>query len=141
MIQADSIGELLAEFDATHPACLLGTLKKANPTGLGRIVRDAAGEFVGIVEEKDATPEQRQITEVNMSTYLFDGPELLWALERLTNRNQQKEYYLTDCPGLLRAAGKRVAALPILRPCEALSVNNPDELRAVEGELARMGSA
>lgn len=137
MIRPTSVRDLLAEFERTHPACLLGTLKKANPQGLGRIVRDAAGEFVGIVEEKDATPEQKQITEVNMSTYLFDGPELLWALDRLTNRNQQKEYYLTDCPGLLRAAGKHVAALPILRPCEALSVNNPDDLRAVEAELAR----
>ncbi|MFO0882971.1 MAG: hypothetical protein U0894_02090 [Pirellulales bacterium] len=71
-------------------ACLLGTLHKENPTGLGRIVRGEGGEFVGIVEEKDATPGQRQITEVNMSTYVFSGPDLMAALDLLGNDNRQR---------------------------------------------------
>jgi bifunctional UDP-N-acetylglucosamine pyrophosphorylase / glucosamine-1-phosphate N-acetyltransferase len=117
----------------------MGTLHKQNPQGLGRIVRDTAGRFAGIVEERDATEDQRRITEVNMSTYVFDGPELLWALDQLKNDNRQGEYYLTDCPGILQRAGKLVDALPILKPCEALSINTLDELVQVEAEMRRLG--
>src|SRR3954471_3232445 len=138
MIQAASLRKLLEHFKRERPACLLGTLHKANPFGLGRIVRDASGDFSGIVEEKDATDEQRRITEVNMSTYIFSGPDLLYALDHLKNENRQKEYYLTDCPGILKAQGKLVQALPVLQPCEALSINNMDELAEVEAEMRTM---
>ena len=140
LVQASSLKKLFAEFESRRPSCLMGTLHRDDPTGLGRIVRDAeSGEFLGIVEEKDATEEQRRITEVNMSTYVFDGPELLWSLDRLSNSNQQKEYYLTDCPGLLRAKGERVEALAVLQPCESLSINTPEELLRVEAEMLRLG--
>jgi bifunctional UDP-N-acetylglucosamine pyrophosphorylase / glucosamine-1-phosphate N-acetyltransferase len=139
MVQASSLVKLLDHFTRHQPACLLGTLHKPNPAGLGRIVRDAAGEFTGIVEDKDATDEQRNITEVNMSTYLFQGPELLHALDRLKNDNRQREYYLTDCPGILKAEGKLVQALPVLQPCEALSINTTDELVQVEAEMRKLG--
>jgi bifunctional UDP-N-acetylglucosamine pyrophosphorylase/glucosamine-1-phosphate N-acetyltransferase/UDP-N-acetylglucosamine pyrophosphorylase len=139
MVQAASLQKLLDHFSAKESACLLGTLHKENPHGLGRIVRDASGNFVGIVEEKDATDEQRKITEVNMSTYVFSGPELLHALSVLKNENRQREYYLTDCTGILRAEGRVVEALPILQPCEALSINTADELSQVEAEMRRMG--
>jgi bifunctional UDP-N-acetylglucosamine pyrophosphorylase / glucosamine-1-phosphate N-acetyltransferase len=141
LIQASSIRGLLDHFRREKPACLLGTLHKANPQGLGRIVRDVQGQFQGIVEEKDATDDQRAITEVNMSTYVFSGPELLTALSQLKNENRQREYYLTDCPGILRAQGKSVAALPILKPCEALSINTTDELAQVEAEMSGLGYA
>jgi bifunctional UDP-N-acetylglucosamine pyrophosphorylase/glucosamine-1-phosphate N-acetyltransferase/UDP-N-acetylglucosamine pyrophosphorylase len=94
---------------------------------------------VGIVEEKDATSQQRQITEVNMSTYVFEAADLCWALDRLRNDNRQREFYLTDCPGLLKAAGRPVEALPILQPCEALSINTPEELQWVEVEMRKLG--
>ena len=139
LVQSDSIRDLLAHFEREQPACLLGTLKKSNPAGLGRIVRDSAGGFVGIVEEKDATPEQREITEVNMSTYVFQGPELLHALGQLKNNNRQGEYYLTDCPSILLQEGKKVQALPVLRPCEALSINTPEELQAAAAEMVQLG--
>lgn len=139
MLQATSVSKLLAHFEQHQPACLMGTLHKPNPAGLGRIVRDAAGQFTGIVEEKDATDEQRRITEVNMSTYVFSGPELLHALDQLKDDNRQKEFYLTDCPGILRREGQRVEALSVLQPCEALSINTPDELAVVEAEMRRLG--
>jgi len=139
LIQAASIRRLLDEFNLTRPACLLGTLHKDDPTGLGRIVRDSQGNFLGIVEEKDATDEQRRITEVNMSTYVFAAPQLAHALDLLRNDNRQREYYLTDCPGILLGEGQTVRALPILRTCESLSVNTPAELELVEAELRRMG--
>ena len=139
LMQRESVEQLLAEFDGARPACILGTLHKDNPAGLGRIVRDAAGRFEGIVEEKDATDLQRQITEVNMSTYVFDGRELIHALDLLRNDNQQREYYLTDCPGSLRREGKDVRALPVLKPCESLSINTLDELKLVDTEMRRLG--
>jgi bifunctional UDP-N-acetylglucosamine pyrophosphorylase/glucosamine-1-phosphate N-acetyltransferase/UDP-N-acetylglucosamine pyrophosphorylase len=139
LLQPSSVQTLLAHFARRQPACLLGTLHKASPDGLGRIVRDDAGNFVGIVEEKDATPQQRQITEVNMSTYVFDCRELLHALAQLRNDNRQREFYLTDCPGILRGEGKLVEALPVLEPCEALSINTLQELQLVEAEMIKMG--
>jgi bifunctional N-acetylglucosamine-1-phosphate-uridyltransferase/glucosamine-1-phosphate-acetyltransferase GlmU-like protein len=137
MVQVSSLKSVLGEFAAQRPACLLGTATKSDPTGLGRIVRDSAGQFSAIVEEKDATPAQRAITEVNMSTYVFAAPDLLWALDQLTANNAQGEYYLTDCPGVLKRAGKTVIAVNALQPCEALSINTPDELNAVEHAMTK----
>jgi bifunctional UDP-N-acetylglucosamine pyrophosphorylase/glucosamine-1-phosphate N-acetyltransferase/UDP-N-acetylglucosamine pyrophosphorylase len=139
LVQPKTLRTLLAEFAASRPACLLGTLHREDPTGLGRIVRDESGDFCGIVEEKDASAAQRRITEVNMSTYVFEPGALLSALDGLSNRNRQAEYYLTDCPGILKGAGHDVRALPVLAPCEALSVNTLEELRLVEAEMQRMG--
>ena len=138
LAQADSLAALLTDFGEHRPACLLGTTHKENPAGLGRILRDSGGNFVGIVEEKDATAEQRQITEVNMSCYVFDCVSLLHALDHLTNDNAQREYYITDCPGILRREGRDVRALPVLKPIEALSINTVDELKVVEAELEKL---
>lgn len=135
LIQAQSLRALADAFDQQHPACVMGTIHKDNPTGLGRIVRDETGNFQGIVEERDATPQQRRITEVNMSYYMFDGQELLAALTQLRPDNAQGEYYITDCPGLLRREGKAVLALDVLQPIEALGVNTMDELHRVEAEI------
>ena len=132
MLQADSVATLLAEARSRRTACLLGTVRRDDPTGYGRIVRNAAGDFTGIVEEKDATPQQRAIIEINVSTYVFDAKELLAALDQLRADNSQREYYITDCPAILLAAGKQVAALNVLKPREALSINSPEELAQVE---------
>ena len=139
MIQASSVRELLEEFEDGGFGCLLGTLIKENPHGLGRIVRDSHNNFLRIVEHKDASLEQRQIGEVNMSTYLFDRPSLLWALDNLKNNNSQAEYYLTDCPELLLNNGKKVDARAVLKACESLSINTIDELAMVESKMREMG--
>ncbi|MEX0713870.1 MAG: NTP transferase domain-containing protein [Pirellulales bacterium] len=141
MIQADSLLRLLDEFDRRRPACLLGTAHRDDPAGLGRIVRDREGNFLDIVEEKDATPDQRRIREVNLSCYVFAGPDLLYALDHIRPANSQAEYYLTDCPGVLRRAGRPVEALPLLKPVEALSINTPAELAVVEAALTAQGES
>jgi UDP-N-acetylglucosamine diphosphorylase/glucosamine-1-phosphate N-acetyltransferase len=137
MLQADSIRALLQEFHASQPACLLGTLIHHDPTGLGRILRDPEGNFLGIVEHKDASAEQLKINETNMSTYVFDCQKLLKALDSLTNTNLQQEYYITDVPGILLQQGEDVRALPVLKPIEALSVNTVEQLAKVEAALNR----
>ena len=141
MLQASSVSTLLDRFSNSASSCILGTVDKAHPTGYGRVVRNADGAFVGVVEEKDATPEQRQIQEINVSTYVFDSQDLLWALDQLTDRNAQREYYITDCPGILLSAGKSVIAEKVLQPCESLSINSMDELALVEQEMRRLGIA
>jgi bifunctional UDP-N-acetylglucosamine pyrophosphorylase/glucosamine-1-phosphate N-acetyltransferase/UDP-N-acetylglucosamine pyrophosphorylase len=136
MLQSESVAALLAEFARRNAACLLGTVSRDDPAGYGRIARDSAGNFTAIIEEKDATPKQKAIREVNVSTYVFDSQELLASLDQLRADNSQREYYITDCPAILLAAGKRVEALPILKPVEALSINSPDELAQVEKAIS-----
>jgi bifunctional UDP-N-acetylglucosamine pyrophosphorylase/glucosamine-1-phosphate N-acetyltransferase/UDP-N-acetylglucosamine pyrophosphorylase len=135
MLQAESIGLLLNEFAAARPACVLGTLIHPDPTGLGRILRDQTGKFVGIVEHKDATMEQLKINETNMSTYVFDCQKMLAALDHLTDNNKQKEYYITDLPAIMLQANEDVKALPVLKPIESLSVNTIEQLAEVEAAM------
>jgi len=136
MMRSASIRRLVAEYEQSPAACILGTGYKENPAGLGRVVRDAEGRFAGIVEEKDATPEQRRIREVNMSYYVFRGPDLLESLEHIRADNAQREYYLTDCPGVLMRRGKEVRALPVLDSRESLSINTLEELAVVEAAMS-----
>ena len=137
LVQPATLRAMFEVFERTRPACLMGTAIKENPAGLGRVVRDAAGNFLAIVEQKDATPEQRDVREVNMSYYLFDASQLWHALDRITSDNAQREYYITDCPGILKQEGKDVRALCVLAPCETLSVNTMEELVEVEAELSK----
>jgi bifunctional UDP-N-acetylglucosamine pyrophosphorylase/glucosamine-1-phosphate N-acetyltransferase/UDP-N-acetylglucosamine pyrophosphorylase len=139
LLQADTVAALLADFQRAPAACLLGTVHRADPAGLGRIVRDAAGNFQAIVEHRDATPEQLKISEVNMSYYVFHCPDLLAALGKIRDANSQGEYYLTDCPGVLAAEGKTVRALAVLKPFEALGINTVNELAAVEAAMQDLG--
>ncbi|MDD5110768.1 MAG: NTP transferase domain-containing protein [Patescibacteria group bacterium] len=99
----------------------------------GRIVRDGSGKFmriVRIVEAKDATPEELEILEVNPSYFCFDARWLWEHLPKLTNRNAQGEYYLTDLIGIAITEGRRVITVPI-PPQEALGANRPEELAAI----------
>ena len=141
MIQVDSIQKLFETYHnepaGNHPACILGTAHKENPTGLGRILRDKNGEFKGIIEEKDASPEEKTITEVNMSYYVFHTPDLLDALTHLRTNNVQKEYYITDTPAIMLAQGKRVVALPVLQPIESLGINTVEEAKIVEEAMEK----
>ena len=123
-IRAEPLADLLARREASGAACLLGTAVVDDPTGFGRIVRDPHGEFVAIVEQKDCTPEQRLIREVNPSCYVFDLPGLWNALDRLGTGNAQGEYYLTDAPALLQGMGRKVLALNVLIADDILGINN-----------------
>tara|TARA_B100000945_G_scaffold313463_1_gene309585 strand:+ start:448 stop:1230 length:783 start_codon:yes stop_codon:yes gene_type:complete len=139
LIQPASVKALIRAQYKQQLACVVGSLKSDNPTGLGRIVRNNEGSFRGIVEHKDATTKQLKINEVNMSTYVFDSHHLQWSLSQLKTNNKQNEYYLTDCPSILLENGQAVDAKPVLQPCEALSVNTPEQLQLVEDEMRKLG--
>jgi UDP-N-acetylglucosamine diphosphorylase/glucosamine-1-phosphate N-acetyltransferase len=117
------------EHERAAATVLTAVLEDAS--GYGRIVRDAQNHLLRIVEEKDATPEERAIREINSGLFCFEAPELFPALKRVTRRNAQNEYYITDVIELLAAEGKRVAAWRIEDAREVAGVNNPDELDAV----------
>ena len=136
LLESHTVSALLAEFARTGAACIMGTGYRDDPTGFGRVIRDRDGRFVGIVEQKDADPQQRKINEVNLSCYVFGCRDLFWALERIDDNNSQREYYITDCPGVLKAAGRDVRALDVMTPAESLSINTVEELAEVEAVMA-----
>lgn len=127
-------------FDVQHAesaVCVIGTADTANNDGLGRVVRDSSGAFQCIVEQKDATPEQRAITEINTGCYVFSTSLLLAALKSLQPNNAQSEYYLTDVPRILMDQGHRVTATCSLTIEEALGVNTRVQLAEVRRSIQR----
>ncbi|MCS7300108.1 MAG: bifunctional UDP-N-acetylglucosamine diphosphorylase/glucosamine-1-phosphate N-acetyltransferase GlmU [Fimbriimonadales bacterium] len=121
----------------TDAACVLATALLDDPTGYGRILRDGAGQITGIVEERDAAPEQKAIREVCTSFYCFRADALRDALPQLNNQNAQGEYYLTDVIAVLAAQGAHVVAWQSPDPSLLLGVNNRWEL-AQAGNALRM---
>src|SRR4051794_37355114 len=128
LVRPEPLADLLARQREHGEACLLGTAILPDPTGFGRILRDSAGRFLRIVEQRDCNAEERALKEVNPSCYVFDLPGLWDALDRLDTSNAQGEYYLTDAPQLLQAMGRKVVALSVLEPDDILGVNTRQHL-------------
>jgi bifunctional UDP-N-acetylglucosamine pyrophosphorylase/glucosamine-1-phosphate N-acetyltransferase len=112
------------------------TAARADPFGYGRILRDAEGELVGIVEERDATEEERLLTEVNSGAYVFDASGLAGVWDALDSSNDQGEYYLPDVIGLLRSKGEALATYTTTAE-EVFGVKSRSHLAAVESVLRR----
>ena len=130
LIREQTLRALLAAKPANGLALLTVTL--ANPTGYGRILRDAAGEVTGIVEEKDASAEQRLVREVNTGFMAANGGDLRRFLAALKNDNAQGEYYLTDVIAMARNAGLPIATTSVTDPLEVEGANNRAQLAALE---------
>src|SRR4051794_17414092 len=102
LIRGEVLKTLLRAHKDDHAAASMATAILDDPTGYGRVLRDADGNFVDIIEQIDATPEQREIREVFPSYYCVRSEDLLYALSKLTNTNKKGEYYLTDIYGHLK---------------------------------------
>jgi len=131
LLTTETLAELIAAHTASSAGATVLTAQLPDPAGLGRIVRSPDGLLASIVEEKDATAEQRAITEVNSGIYVFDGKLLRAALGQLSTANAQGEEYLTDVIGILRADGQSVAAVPAADPDQTLGVNDRVQLAQV----------
>jgi bifunctional UDP-N-acetylglucosamine pyrophosphorylase/glucosamine-1-phosphate N-acetyltransferase len=108
------------------------TMDLDDPTGYGRIVRDADGTLARIVEHRDATPEELALHEVNSGMYVLPVPETLEILKGIKSDNDQNEVYLTDVIAGLRARGERVAACKVADATLVLGVNSQEELAEAE---------
>ena len=128
LLRAATLGELAREGETSRNAVTVLTARAADPAGYGRIVRDASGAMVEIVEESDATAEQRLIDEINSGCYAFDGALLADAIKRLPTANAQGQEYLTDMVTILRGDGHRVGTVQAEDPAEVQGVNDRVQL-------------
>ena len=132
LLKKESLAELLDVQKRESAACVVGTAETSDNAGLGRIVRDDSGAFVRIVEEKDATDDERKITEINTGCFVFEASAMFEALDQIRPDNAQGELYLTDCAEILGKAGRTVIASKSLDITEAMGVNTQEQLAAVE---------
>jgi bifunctional UDP-N-acetylglucosamine pyrophosphorylase / glucosamine-1-phosphate N-acetyltransferase len=130
-VKADTLRKLIAEHETGRHAATLVTINIDPPPAYGRIIRDQQGRFAQIVEQRDCTPEQAAITELNPGFYCFDIPALLTALDKLTPHNAQGEYYLTDVPQHMLAAGLSVGTVFHDDAHELDGINTRAELAAM----------
>ncbi len=130
LIRAQTLKILMAKHKSAQSAATLGTAILDDPTGYGRIIRDAYGNMQGIVEDSDCTPEQLAIKEINPSNYLFNSKILFRAIEKVKPDNVKKEYYLTDAVCDIIATGHKVIAITAVPPDEAPGINSRAQLSA-----------
>jgi UDP-N-acetylglucosamine diphosphorylase/glucosamine-1-phosphate N-acetyltransferase len=150
LIRPSTMERLLIAQRVNRCAGVVLTAIVHDTTGYGRIIRDRwSGEVIDIVEEKDATPEQKRIAEVNTGIFCFDNESLFRALPDISNHNAQQEFYLTDIVKVMRQTGvsgesMKFGAVVLEDPMEAMGINTPDHLaeanRAFHEQDARMFS-
>jgi bifunctional UDP-N-acetylglucosamine pyrophosphorylase / glucosamine-1-phosphate N-acetyltransferase len=138
LLRAGTLHGLLEHHAASGAAVTVLSTRVPDPAGYGRVVRDAAGGIAAIVEERDATPQQKAIDEINSGIYAFRYPVLEAVLGNLTAHNAQGEYYLTDTVSLIQRAGYPAAVLCADEWRELLGINTPDQLAEVERIHATM---
>ena len=139
LLRGQTLGELVATHRSSGAAVTVLTATLADPAGYGRIIRAADGAFSSIVEEADATPLQRAITEINSGMYAFDGDLLADTVKRVPTDNAKGEEYLTDAVSILRSDGYPVATASCADPEEVAGVNDQVQLawarRVLNGRL------
>lgn len=132
MITGETLKGLVDAHSEANAACTVLTVKLKDPTGYGRVVRDGQGMFDRIIEQKDASDEQKKIGEINSGIYCFDTKKLFSALNRVGNTNAQGEYYLTDVPHILAEDGETVSIFQANDPREVEGVNDRRQLSRME---------
>jgi UDP-N-acetylglucosamine diphosphorylase/glucosamine-1-phosphate N-acetyltransferase len=132
LIRKATLDTVLSKHAGGKADATLATAVIDDPSGYGRIARDANGRFQAIVEQKNCTPEQLAIREVNPSYYCFDVKSLFDALPKVTRNALTNEYYLTDVPALLMQSGGKVEVIEAVPAEDVLSINTPEDLAKVD---------
>ena len=135
LFKQETFKELFRKHAADGNAVTLLTAMTEVPPAYGRIIRDENGNMVDIVEQKDCTPEQKKINELNVGIYVFDSKKLFSCLGELKNSNAQGEYYLTDVPAIMMSKGYKIGTYTTHDDTEILGVNTPEELALCESLL------
>lgn len=128
LLTTGTLQDMLGIHTSNEAAATLLTARMNNPTGYGRIIRSASGTVEAIVEQKDATDEQRAIQEVNSGTYCFNKEKLFRALKEIDSNNKQGEFYLTDVIKVLSERGEKIMASLADNPQETMGVNTRVQL-------------
>ncbi len=136
LLSAESFSRLQEDMCDPKTGAAVITMLQDNPHGYGRIIRDADGSLLRIVEEKDASDEERTISEVNTGTYAFKTSLLFEGLKTIGTDNAQGEYYLPDVIGHVRRSGFLVKARLLENALEGSGINSQEELRRLEEEAA-----
>ncbi len=137
LVRSETLRNFVADHHSNRATCSILSVKLENPDGYGRILRDEGNGFVRIVEQKDATRDERLIREINSGLYCFETTELLRALDQVQPNNRQGEYYLTDVPAILRDSGEKIAIYPHNDPLEVSGINTRADLAEFENLLRR----
>jgi len=132
LVKASTIEQMLQLHQQSGAAATILTASFDDPTGYGRIIRNASGHVERIVEQKDCTTEEAAVQEINTGTYCFDNKKLFEALSKITNNNAQGEYYLTDVIAIFKHAGDVVQGYCTSDLAEAIGVN--DRVALAEAE-------
>lgn len=135
LIRPATLRAMLAAHRRSGDVLTVLTTRLADPAGYGRIVSDREGRLTAIVEERDADPAQKRITEINAGIYCVEASFLWPALARITNDNQQGELYLTDIVGIATRDGQRVGRWLCPDSGEVLGVNSPEDLAQAQAIL------
>ncbi len=135
LIRAETLAAMIQQHHSHRgrgAACTILTVKLSDPSGYGRVLRDEKGLFEEIVEHKDASEDQKLVSEINTGIYCFETLKLFQALSAVGNNNSQSEFYLTDVPRLLRNADEDVSLYRHTDSREVSGVNNRFELSEME---------
>ena len=131
LVRRETLAGLIESREQSQAAVTLATAVLNDPTGYGRIVRNAKGKLEAIVEESDCTSEQQKIREVNPSYYCFDAVRLFAALDEIKPTGAKGEYYLTDAIRILRSNGHEVSASVTVAAEDAMGINSRLDLATV----------
>jgi len=135
LIRSATIREMLESHRLSGTGLTVMTTSMADPSNYGRIVNDSAGKIMRIVEEKDASPEEKAIREINAGIYCVDSSFLIDGLGRIDDKNRQREFYLTDLVAIARDQGEAVTRVFCPDSLEVLGVNSRVELAMAHGQL------
>ena len=124
LLRAETLTQLMEEHEESNAKATILTALADDPHGYGRVIRAEDGSVSNIVEEKDASPEEKAVQEINTGTYCFDNEELFKTIEKVDNDNAQGEYYLPDVIEILKANNEKIGAFQLENMDEALGVNN-----------------
>lgn len=136
LLTPDTIRALLEQHRSSEAAVTMLTAELSDPAGYGRIIRDGDGRVQRIVEDADASSEEKRVREINAGTYVYDPAALREALKGLVPHNAQGEYYITDTVSWLLSRGRTVSAL-VGSPEETMGINSRRELAQVEAVMRR----
>ena len=137
LVKKETYMAVIEKHQTSGADCTLLTAIVDDPPAYGRIIRDADGKVIKIVEEKDCDEEQKKITELNVGIYVFNSKLLFDGLKELKNNNAQGEYYLTDMPMIFIDKGLKVETYSIDNITEVYGVNTMEDLEFCAKELAK----